>query len=246
MDAVDVLTLAVQAAQAVRSGVDPEAVLKGAYGAIGYEPPSDQGEAMAIRIARLITEAGERRRDVLDYLKSQAGPLFYNRLDHGWGEGHKEVGVTLIEPDPAAARLLKVVKASGHKGWSDCVPLFGKGPAPFSISRREAVMYFGSEEVVEHLKGKGAARDPNLSDVLPHTVRGLIDYPMEVPVLFTVETGKEPWQVWDICCAFADQYERIYEQPDRYGVYGHDLTDLWIDGLAYFPVENLVYPWLSS
>jgi hypothetical protein len=66
MDPVDVLTMAVQAAQAIRDADDPEAALAGGYGVLGIEPPEDQGEAMTLRITRLITEAGERRRDVLD------------------------------------------------------------------------------------------------------------------------------------------------------------------------------------
>jgi hypothetical protein len=49
---------------------------------------------------------------------------------------------------------------------------------------------------------------------LPLTVRALIDYPVQVPVLFTIETGSPPWSVWDICNAFADQYARIYERAE--------------------------------
>jgi hypothetical protein len=246
MDPVDVLTMAVEAAQAVRSADDPEAVLASAYGLIGSESPSDESEAMAIRIARLIDRAGERRRDVLDFLESQAARLYRNRLAHGWGAGHRVEDNTLIAPDPEAVRLRGVVEASARRRWADCVPLFGKGPAPFAIASREAVMYFDGGDVAAHLEGQGAARGSNPPGGLPHTVRGLIDYPMAVPVLFSIETGEAPWYVWKICCAFADQYEKIYEEPGRYGIWGHDLADLWIDGMAYFPGENLVYPWTSS
>jgi len=55
---------------------------------------------------------------------------------------------------------------------------------------------------------------------LPTTVRGLIDYPLERPSFFTVDVGPAPWSVWNICCAFAEQYARIYEQPEKYGVWG--------------------------
>ena len=59
-------------------------------------------------------------------------------------------------------------------------------------------------------------------------------------------TGTEPWSVWDICCAFADQYEKMYEDPERHGVWSHDLTDLWIERLVYFPQERLLYAWIGS
>lgn len=81
---------------------------------------------------------------------------------------------------------------------------------------------------------------------LPTTVRGLIDYPLERPCLFTIHAGEEPWSVWDICCAFAEQYTRIYEQPEKYGIWGHDLTDLWIERLLYFPEKGLIYPHVGS
>jgi hypothetical protein len=65
-------------------------------------------------------------------------------------------------------------------------------------------------------------------------------------VLFEIETGEEPWDVWRILCSFADEYVKVYEDAERFGVWGHDITDLWIDGLAYLPDERLIYPFMSS
>ena len=70
--------------------------------------------------------------------------------------------------------------------------------------------------------------------------------PSERPCLFTVDVGEEPWSVWDICYAFAEQYARIYEQPEQYGIWGHDLSDLWIERLLYFPEKRLIYPHVGS
>src|SRR5262249_30592425 len=81
---------------------------------------------------------------------------------------------------------------------------------------------------------------------LPATVYGLIHYPLEVPVLFTIETGEEPWSVWDICCAFASQYSSIYEHPQRYGVWGHDFKDLCLEGLVFFSEKKFIYPYVGS
>jgi hypothetical protein len=81
---------------------------------------------------------------------------------------------------------------------------------------------------------------------MPETVRGLIDYPLDKPVLFSIEVGKPPWYLWDILTAFADEYVRIYQQPARYGVWGHDLSDLWIERLFYYPERRLIYPFVGS
>jgi hypothetical protein len=55
---------------------------------------------------------------------------------------------------------------------------------------------------------------------LPRRVKGLIDYPFEVATLFETETEGTPWDVWDICCSFADQYLKLYERPECYGIWG--------------------------
>jgi hypothetical protein len=39
---------------------------------------------------------------------------------------------------------------------------------------------------------------------------------------------------------------RIYERPDRYGIWGHDIGDLWIEGLEYYPKEQLIYAQIGS
>jgi hypothetical protein len=77
-------------------------------------------------------------------------------------------------------------------------------------------------------------------------VRGLIDYPLDQPVVFSIDLKSEMWYLWDILSAFSDQYARIYEDAERFGVWGHDLDDLWIDRLVYYPQKQLIYPYLSS
>src|SRR4051794_1552884 len=220
MDPVDVLTMAVVAAQAIRSATHPEAVLLGGYQVLGREPPMDQDEAMAIRVARLMTEAGEKRRDVLAYLRAHAGPLFMNRSEGGWARatGAEEVP---IEPEPEAVQLIQALDEGRLEGLS----MFEFGFGPFEIATRSVVGWFQENLLLvagRHPRTRwsdsgfvpepGSIIEVNL-DELPVTARGLIYYPMQVPVLFTIETGPSPWSLWDICCAFADQYGRIYEHP---------------------------------
>jgi hypothetical protein len=87
----------------------------------------------------------------------------------------------------------------------------------------------------------GAIREVALGG-LPFTARGLIDYAIATPLVFDLETGYEPWNIWDICCAFADQYDRILGVPRRLG--GRRVgvpTNLWIERSTYYPPERLIY-----
>ncbi|MGL6096314.1 MAG: hypothetical protein ACRC7O_11025 [Fimbriiglobus sp.] len=135
--------------------------------------------------------------------------------------------------------------------------IFGDRPfSAFQIADRRGSGFFGGRTVVLRdgqslsLEDAGELQDDDEtsteSDGLPVTVRCLLDYPLEVPVLFTIETGNEPWDLWAICCAIADEYTRVYQTPEAYGIWGHDLTDLVIEELLYFPEERLIFPLIGS
>jgi hypothetical protein len=252
MDPVDILTMAVVAAQAIRSASAPEAVLSGAYRTLGREPPMDRDESMAIRVARLMTEAGESKGEVMAYLRSNAGLLFMNRPL----EDEDRHASALLDPDPEAQRLHALLDAGGLEGW----PMMPAGWGPFEIAGRKMVGHFDRELAILTEDGGRKSRwfdttwvpaREAISEVtlgeLPLTVRGLINYPLDVPLIFTIETGSDDlWSLWDICCAFAEQYDRIYEHPEHYGVWGHDLTDLWIERLMYYPEERLIDAFIGS
>src|SRR5262245_51716956 len=133
--------------------------------------------------------------------------------------------------------------------------MMGRFPA-FSVAEKRVNGYFGGRTVIirEGLRltaeQAGVLRASDTieaeNEELPTSVRGLIDYPLERPSLFPISVGEAPWSLWDICCAFAEQYVRIYEEPEQYGVWGHDLSDLWIERLLYFPEKDLIYPHMGS
>jgi hypothetical protein len=217
MDPVDVLSFAVTAAQYIRSAADPEAVLADGFRIAGVPAP-DRAEPFAVRVARLMDAVGDDRRDLLDHLRASSGPLPLNRP---MPTGETE----LIEPDPEAVRLLEYAEENEE----GAVSIFGDCPfSGFNIATRSASGFFEDTR-------PGA-------DPLPTTPRCVLDYPLEVPVLFTIETRDGFWSVWDICIAIANQYARVYEQGSRYGVWGHDLTDLVIEDLLYYPDERLIHP----
>lgn len=230
MDPVDVLSFAVTAAKYIRSAADPDAVLAQAFRRVGVESPAPG--PLAVRLAALMDAAGEEgRRDVLDFLNSQSGPLPLNRP-------MADPDAELDEPDPEAVRLADYASENEEAGR----PMFGdQAFGAFDIATRSATAYYEDEP-----PGKKGGRRKKPPEPPPVAVRCVLDYPMEVPVLFTIETGAQPWSVWDICCAIADQYARLYEQASRYGVWGHDIDDLVIEELLYFPEERLIYPHIGS
>jgi hypothetical protein len=250
MDPVDVLTVAVHAAQLIRSGNDPEEALGGAYKELRLKRPDDADDPLAVRIVRLADAAGSRRDKLIAFLNRQAGPLPLNRPPRGWG-GAVEPAAAEEEADAEVEELVNYAEAEEESARE----MMADFPA-FSVAEKRLSGFFGGRTIIIR-KGKrlteeqaGDIRGGDLTQTekegLPTTVRGLIDYPLERPCLFTIHVGEEPWSVWDICCAFAEQYMRIYEQPEKYGICGHDLTDLWIERLLYFPDKKLIYPHVGS
>jgi hypothetical protein len=248
MEPTEILTMAQNAAQLIRTVEDRERMLASAYSVFERQPPMDQDDPFAVRITRLMTEAGDRRRDVLDYLRSQAKGLL-NRPPGGWSNTPRE---EKIDADSGALELVDYVEQAAENGRDILPDSFGA----FSLANRSMLATFGGRTIIER-DGKrlsceeageprGGDRYHFEKEGLPSSVRGLIDYPLQVPLLFTIETGKEPWSVWDICAAFADQYAIIYEHPQRYGVWGHDLSDLCLERLLFFPERKLIYPHVGS
>jgi hypothetical protein len=251
MDPVDVLTFAVYAAQLIRSGNDPEGALDGAYKALRLKRPDDGDDPLAVRIVRLADAAGAKRDKLIEFLNKQAGPLLLNRPKKGWGGAVEPPVVEQEEADAEAEELVDYAETEEESARE----MMGNFPA-FSVAQKRVSGYFGGRTIIIR-KGKRLTEEQageiRVGDAietehegLPTTVRGLIDYPLERPCLFTINVGEAPWSVWDICSAFAEQYARIYEQPEKYGIWGHDLTDLWIERLLYFPGKRLIYPHVGS
>jgi hypothetical protein len=177
------------------------------------------------------------------------GTPLINRPAKGWG-GAVEPAAEGAD-DAEAEELLEYVEEEEESARD----MAGDFPS-VSVADKRPSGFFGGRTIVTR-KGKrlteekaGELRAGDQVSIekegLPKTVRGLIDYPLERPCLFPIEVGDEPWSLWDIYCAIADQYARIYEDPEKYGIEGHDLGDLWIEGLFYYPKKKLIYPHIGS
>jgi hypothetical protein len=252
LSSVDALTMAVFAAGILRSSGDPEVALANAYAALSLEPP-ERSTPLAIRIVQLILDAGRDRRRLHDYLRRIEGPLAWDRPP-----SRPDQEVELVDEDEEARRFVEMLKkrelGPGHSMFwrSDPCPYFPS----FRLLERSAVLWFDGPAVVlrngQELPAPEAV-PPQTGDEwsckpleLPKKVRGLIDYPFEVATLFDIETTDNPWDVWDICCSFADQYMKLYERPEKYGIWGADLSSLWIEDLLYYPDHHLIYPRVGS
>ncbi len=56
-----------------------------------------------------------------------------------------------------------------------------------------------------------------------------IDYPMEIPFIVHIPKGNS---LADALVPLADAYKNhIYKNPEQQGVYGHDLNDLFFEGI---------------
>jgi hypothetical protein len=251
MDPVDVLTVGAHAAQLIRSGKDPEKIIRGAYKALKLPRPDDGDDSLALRIVRLTEAAGGARDKLIEFLNKHAGPLPLNRPPKGWGGAVEPAAAVEVADDAEAEELVEYVEEEEDEARD----MTGDFPS-FSVAEKRVSGFFGGRTIIirkgkrltEEQAGEIRAGDSIQmeNEGLPKKVRGLIDYPLERPCLFTIDVGKEPWSLWAICCAFADQYVRIYEQPEKYGLWGHDLTDLWIERLLYYPEKKLIYPHVGS
>jgi hypothetical protein len=209
MEPVDVLTMAVDVARMIRSASDPEAILQEAFRLVGCAA-GDETEPLSVRVTRLVEDAGERRSELNDFLRTKRGLLYLNRPFAEEGPGTAVVR----EPDPEAQALVKYVES--EEAEEGAIDLLGETAHPYKIGSREIVHYIELEDVEQ-----------------PEVVRGLIDYPIGSPVVFSIDLKTDLWYLWDILSAFSDQYARIYADPERFGVCGHDLDDLWIEQLFY-------------
>jgi hypothetical protein len=252
LSTVDALTMALSAAGILRSSGDPEAALANAYAALDLPPPASPAP-LAVRIVQLVLDAGPNRPLLAQYLRRVEGPLAWDRP-----ATPAEEQVELVREDAEATRYKDLLNQDslgpGHS-------MFWRGdPYPyypsFRLLERASVLYFHGPTVVMREGQKMPPRravPPETGDKwtyelleLPAKVKGLVTYPFEVATLFDVEAGCSPWNVWDICCAFSDQYMKLYEHPEKHGIWGSDLSSLWIEDLIYFPEHQLIYPHVGS
>lgn len=70
----------------------------------------------------------------------------------------------------------------------------------------------------------------SLGSLLPNSNYELmIDYPLENPVKFEITTGSKGLSPGELLRKIGKIYEKIYQSPEKYKVYGHDVEDLSLE-----------------
>lgn len=63
----------------------------------------------------------------------------------------------------------------------------------------------------------------------------VIDYPLSNPAIFKINTGKTGMGLIALLSKIGKLYQQTYDVEDangRYGIYGHDIDDLAIEGIT--------------
>lgn len=59
-----------------------------------------------------------------------------------------------------------------------------------------------------------------------------IDYPTNKEYIFQIKTGVKGLTEKALIDKIRKTYEKVYNAPQTYGVWGHDISDLWIESIA--------------
>lgn len=59
----------------------------------------------------------------------------------------------------------------------------------------------------------------------------IIDYPLNIAAEFKFDTGKAGLGFAGIVNKIANAYSKIYDNEEKYGVYGHSFNDLVLEGM---------------
>jgi hypothetical protein len=74
-------------------------------------------------------------------------------------------------------------------------------------------------------KGDASPLPPN------QTYNLIIDYPLDKPASFKIRTGKNGMTFLSLLNKIGIYYNKIYENEDKYGIWGHDIDDLSLQGV---------------
>ena len=74
-------------------------------------------------------------------------------------------------------------------------------------------------------KGDASSLPPNKTYSL------IIDYPLDKPAVFKIKTGKKGMSFLSLLNKIGIFYNRVYEDGHKYVVWGHDISDLSLEGI---------------
>jgi len=67
-----------------------------------------------------------------------------------------------------------------------------------------------------------------------------ITYPLSVKALFPIKTGKKGMGTVSLIGEIGKAYQNIYSNEDQYGIWGHDIGDLSLEGIRVDTVKKVI------
>jgi len=74
----------------------------------------------------------------------------------------------------------------------------------------------------------------------------ILSYPLTGKHAFSVKVGTSIVSVGDIVWAICQAYRAAYADPKHYGIWGHDIGDLFIEGCEVDPEAGIIDPTMGS
>lgn len=68
----------------------------------------------------------------------------------------------------------------------------------------------------------------------------VIDYPIDKPFVRKINTGKFGMSLFSLLRRIGKYYQSIYNCEEKYGVWGHEITDLIIEGININHKKKLI------
>lgn len=68
----------------------------------------------------------------------------------------------------------------------------------------------------------------------------VISYPLSKPYKKQINTGKNGMGLGGLLVEIGKAYNEVYAKDDEYGVWGHDMEDLAIEGISINPKTNTI------
>lgn len=246
-DAYHLLGQAGMIEMSIRRAVDPEGLLAEAFDKAGLRHPALQ-VSRASRLLTLVENTPARRlTKIRRWMREQAGAgaALANR------PASQDTG--RLCHDPKAERLVELLNGDDESG-PDPVQLLKFRGFWFQVSDRTWDDFIDAEDADEKK--------------LPRYIPCLLTYPLSTPYLFLIDgarigsreapevtwerDGREVipvtpmWSLDGICNAIVDAYEDVYGHPEEFGIWGHDMGDLVIEELVWYPDLNVLVPGMGS
>lgn len=90
---------------------------------------------------------------------------------------------------------------------------------------RQSIRVDVQVEMLDCFKGDLQQLPPN------QTFELVIDYPVSTPAVYKIKTGKRGMGLGRLLRKIGEAYRRVYKAEAKYGVWGHYITDLAIEGI---------------